>query len=90
MILRAANAEEVRSLLRAELPELEIREVRPTQHGRENWVFEVDGSWIFRFPRHERVPFYGELNLLRYLQGRISLSTPSVEFVGRQLARRFH
>ena len=43
--------EEARSLLTKDLPQLQINEVLPIQTGRENFVVEVNGSWIFRFPR---------------------------------------
>ena len=74
--------EEVRSLLTNDLPQLQINEVRPIQTGRENFVVEVNGSWIFRFPRDERFWSTAELKLLQYLDGRLPLPTPSIEFVG--------
>ena len=75
--------EEVRSLLTKDLPQLQINEVLPIQTGRENFVVEVNGDWIFRFPRDESFWSTAELKLLQYLDGRLPIPTPSIQFVGQ-------
>ena len=84
MILQETNTNEVQRILNKAHPELAVREVQPTQHGRSNWVFEVDAEWIFCFPRREDVPFENIVNLLQHAEPRIKLHIPSIEFVGYQ------
>ncbi len=79
MILQETNTNEVQRILNKAHPELAVREVQPTQHGRSNWVFEVDAEWIFCFPRREDVPFENIVNLLQHAEPRIKLHIPSIE-----------
>lgn len=69
-------------------PELGLRRrrVTPIIEGWDSIVLDVDGEYIFRFPRRKEVQAHleQELHLLNALGPRVSLPLPQVEFAGRE------
>ncbi len=73
-------------LLTQELPELAIHSAIPIEAGWDCFVLEVNGEWIFRFPRREEVlpGLEKELRLLPLLAGWLPASIPQVEYLARR------
>ncbi len=72
-------------VIRSHEPNLEVRRVVPIHEGWDSIVFEVNGEYMFRFPRREDVVAqYGmELQLLPLLTERLKTPVPEPAFVGR-------
>jgi aminoglycoside 2''-phosphotransferase len=71
------------NVLRVCFPALEVRDVRRVERGWDHYVFEVDGRWIFRFPRWPTTEdeLAKELRLLPELVGRFLLAIPEYRYV---------
>ncbi|MGE0010136.1 MAG: aminoglycoside phosphotransferase family protein [Candidatus Babeliales bacterium] len=71
-----------------ELPSLSIQSCKLLMSGWDNTVVEVNGHWIFRFPRkeHMAVTLEREIKLLDRLQGKTSLCVPHYIFIGKEVA----
>lgn len=82
------NEEDVRKIISADFPELNIEEVRLITNGVDNFVAEIHSNFsnsIFRFPRHEesqrKLEF--EIKILDLLKDKITTPFPRVEFLGK-------
>jgi aminoglycoside phosphotransferase (APT) family kinase protein len=76
-------------LLREQFPGLDTRQVTVLETGWDNTACQVDGQWLFRFPRRE-IAIAGvlrEIAVLPRLAARLPLPIPVPEFVGRSSPR---
>lgn len=74
---------EALALIQHDHPSFSGRSARWLEHGWDNRVLEVDGDYIFRFPRSETFPSELELEVLRRLRGRVPVAIPEPEYQGR-------
>lgn len=74
--------DEARERLRSAFPELRIGDVRYLAEGWDFRVFEVDGEWLFRFPkrRQEAQRLATEVALLRKIADLLPVPVPRYEF----------
>jgi aminoglycoside phosphotransferase (APT) family kinase protein len=72
-------------VLRARFPELGFRDVRIVDAGWDSLVLEIDGEWIFRFPRRREVERWveREIVLLAELAETLPLAVPRFELIAR-------
>jgi aminoglycoside phosphotransferase (APT) family kinase protein len=72
-------------LLRTRFPALDVRDVRIIEDGWDSLVLDVDGEWIFRFPRRPEVEQWmeREIALLPELAGTLPVAVPHFELVAR-------
>jgi hypothetical protein len=70
------TTEEVKDLLQKELPQLNIQNITLLDNGWENAVFDVNGEYIFRFPKTQETQFDIELKLLNILRGKTTIPIP--------------
>src|SRR5688572_1250738 len=72
-------------LLRTRFPALEVRDVRIVENGWDSLVLDLDGEWIFRFPRRPEVEQWMEceIALLPELAATLPVAVPRFEFVAR-------
>jgi aminoglycoside phosphotransferase (APT) family kinase protein len=72
-------------VLRARFPALEVHGVRAIEHGWDSLVLEVNGEYVFRFPRRPEVQEWmeRELRLLPELAATLPVDVPRFEFVAR-------
>ncbi len=84
------NVDEARRALR-QVSDLDPSEVRPILGGWAFWTFEVDGRWIFRFPRTDRVAraLQAEGRLLPELAAAVSFEVPVPHWWGTWKGRPF-
>lgn len=70
---------------------LRFHDVRPLRGGWAYWTFEVDGGWIFRFPRNPAVAAQTvkELSLLPLLAGKVGCAVPVPVWRGTHRGRPF-
>lgn len=87
-VLAAQEEEVVREALFAEAPNLEIRTFKKMHNSYSNMVVEINGEWMFRFPRSEKVAetLERETALLDLLAEHIGFSIPRYEFIGKTVA----
>lgn len=77
-----------REVLQSQFPALEVHAITAFQSGWDNWLFLVNHSILFRFPRrHIAVPFVErETRLLPMLEQRLPVPIPSIRFRGKPSA----
>ena len=76
------DAEQVREGLLECFPELAPMEVSPLGEGWDFRVFEVNGEFVFRFPKRAEVDAELELRVVPMLQSRLPLQVPGYCFSG--------
>ncbi len=72
-------------LLRTRFPSLDVRDVRIIEDGWDSLVLDLDGEWIFRFPRRPEVEQWmeREIALLPELAATLPVEVPHFELVAR-------
>ncbi len=87
-ILSEFNIATIRQTLSAEITDLEMESLNIIETGWDHLVAEINGKWIFRFPRKKESieNLQREKNLLTYLKSYISLAVPQYQFFGRKIA----
>lgn len=86
------DADRVRALLTDHYPDLPVRDVRYLAEGWDSQAFEIDHTWVFRFPKRALIQddLKIEAALLPHLSAhlaRIGLRVPVFDFVGQPSAR---
>ncbi len=79
------DTSQVQTSVRAQFPEVECEETRLLSQGCDFWPFEIDGRWVFRFPRgdEEEALLLKEFNLLDYIAADAPLPVPKYCFRGK-------
>ena len=74
-----------------ELAQLEVHDVRPIQGGWAYWTFDIDGQWIFRFPRTDEVALAAESEqrFLPVLAAHVDFEVPIPKWSGVFNGRSF-
>ena len=87
-ILEQHDAAAIHAVLADEVPELIINSVKIVSSGWDNLVADVNGEWIFRFPRLEEFmsTLKRECLLLNRLHKCVSMPVPHYEFIGARTA----
>lgn len=82
---RRLDAAIVRQVVRSQFADIEAATVRCIGEGWDFEVYEIDGRWIFRFPKRRdcQVRHLKELALLDDIAGDLPLAVPTYEFRGR-------
>src|SRR5262245_17365683 len=77
------GTERYRSIIKACFPKLEVRSIAPASEGWDSVAIEVNGEYIFRFPKRPDVePQYEkEARLLAELAGQVPAPIPRFAFV---------
>jgi aminoglycoside phosphotransferase (APT) family kinase protein len=72
-------------VLRTHFPEFQFRDVKVVDRGWDSLVLEIDGDWIFRFPRRLEVERWmeREIALLPELATTLPVAVPRFEFIAR-------
>lgn len=79
----------IRDLLQAHLPDYPVRQIEFVNEGYGNWAYLVNGTHIFRFPKHHNAEreLLREMALLPLLQSQVSVQVPAFTAVGWQHKR---
>lgn len=80
------SIENLTAILKDEIPGLEIKDVCPIEVGEDNTVLEINGEYIFRFPKKGRRSvelFDVENGFLKSIEGKTTAEVPKVEFEGK-------
>lgn len=82
--LQNYTEQEVTDILQKEIPSLEIHSVQLISTGWDNMVADINGEWIFRFPRSETFlkTLEREHKLLARLHECVALPIPYYQYVG--------
>ncbi|MBA3238161.1 MAG: aminoglycoside phosphotransferase family protein [Parachlamydiaceae bacterium] len=87
-ILEQHNEAAIHAVLADEVPELNINSLKIISCGWDNLVADINGEWIFRFPRLEE--FVSTLNrevlLLNQVHSCVSMPVPHYEYIGSRTA----
>ena len=82
---RPLDADVVRRVLRSQFPAIDAAAVKPIGDGWDFDAYEIDGRWVFRFPKRREYDgrFLSELALLDEIAGQLPLPVPLYEFRGQ-------
>lgn len=81
---RLLTADHVSQIISHQFPQLGSPGIMLCGEGREHQAYEVDGQWIFRFPKRRDVlqPFMVELAILPSLRSHLPVPIPEYTFTG--------
>lgn len=79
------SAAQVLPLLKKQFPKIEPRKAVPFSEGWDTFLFLVNGTYVFRFPKRKKVErmLGKEILLLKELAGELPSPVPKFEFIGR-------
>ena len=63
-------------------PDFIIKSIKPLKSGWDNFVLEINKTYIFRFPKKKDFKLSKEIEILKALENKISLNIPVYEFIG--------
>jgi hypothetical protein len=77
------DSHSARKLIEGCFPELRIKRCRQMRTGWENFVLEINGEYVFRFPKYWETEkrLENEIEFLPTLASRLSTQVPDYEFV---------
>jgi len=85
MLLKNLSLARIRQVIQNDFPEIKIKSARLITNGWDNIVVEINGEYIFRFPKKkDECRTDVEIKLLTYLKEKISLPIPHIEFFGKK------
>lgn len=84
----------VRDVIAGDFPDVKIESIKLIENGWDNVVAEINKLFIFRFPKNfDGSEYRGigknfdrEIKILNFLNGKISLAIPKIEFIGKTFA----
>jgi hypothetical protein len=76
----------VRQTLENECPDLQIINVRIIENGWDNYVAEINGNYIFRFPKRSEYNSEKEIQVLGLLKGKVTLQIPKILYRGKNIS----
>lgn len=79
------DTDEVKQLLEKELPQIQVRTISLLDNGWDNVAFDINGEYIFRFPKSGGAYFDIELSVLKALRGKTAIAIPDVQFLGKSV-----
>lgn len=82
-ILPKFDAKTIRAVIEKDFPNLKIEQIKLIENGWDNVVAEINGKYIFRFPKDKGANISLEMEILNFLNGKITLQIPIVEFIGK-------
>lgn len=87
-VIKQYDVATITEVLNREIPDLEIDSIDIIETGWDHLVAEVNGDWIFRFPRTvgSIANLEREANLLNYLKNHITLPIPHYHYFGKDIA----
>lgn len=71
-------------IIKQDYPNFIIKSIKPLKSGWDNFVLEINRTYIFRFPKRKDFKLSKEIEVLKALENKISLNIPVYEFIGTQ------
>lgn len=66
-------------------PDFIIKSIKPLKSGWDNFVLEINKTYIFRFPKKKDFKLNKEIGILKALEKKITLNIPVYEFIGTKV-----
>lgn len=85
MLLKKISIQKIKKVIINDFPEIKIKTAKLITNGWDNVVVDINGKYIFRFPKKKderRTDI--EIKLLDYLKDKITLPIPHIEFFGKK------
>jgi hypothetical protein len=76
------SVSKVKKIINFDYPDFQIKSIKPLKGGWDNFVFEVNKLYIFRFPKKEDFNLIKEIRILNHLKGKTTLKIPEYYFIG--------
>ena len=80
------SSSKIKKIINSDYPDFLIKSIKPLKGGWDNFVFEINGKYIFRLPKKETFNLGKEIKILERLKNKISLEIPIYEFIGKEVA----
>ncbi len=74
----------LRETLRGEFPAVADLPWELNTQGWDNTVIIAGGQWVLRLPKRTDYPFEKEIEILRRLEGKVSVQVPKIEWLGQK------
>lgn len=84
MITNKSQTNKFKHLIKTDYPNFQIKNIKLLKSGWDNFAVEINKSYIFRFPKKEDIDLTKEINILKQLNGKITLQIPNYEFIGKK------
>jgi hypothetical protein len=75
----------VKKIINYDYPKFIIKSIKPLKGGWDNFVFEINEKYIFRFPKKDTFNLNKEIKVLAHLKNKITLEIPNYEFIGKKV-----
>jgi len=72
------------NLIKADYANFEIKSFKPLKSGWDNFAIEINKLYIFRFPKKKDIDLKKEINILKQINGKMTLQIPVYEFIGKK------
>jgi len=83
--LSQSQINKFRKIITQDYPDFDVKSVKPLKSGWDNYVLEINKTYIFRFPKKKDFKLNKEIEILKVLNGKISLNIPVYEFIGKKV-----
>ncbi|MFZ4631800.1 MAG: phosphotransferase family protein [Patescibacteria group bacterium] len=83
--MKTISVTKVKQVLKSDYSEFKVKSIKPLKGGWDNFVFEINKGYIFRFPKKDEFNLNKEIEVLKYLKDKITLEIPNYEFVGKKI-----
>jgi len=70
-------------IIKQDYPDFKIKSIKSLKGGCDNFVVEINKTYIFRFPKNKDFKLAKEIKILKKIRGKITLEIPVYEFIGR-------
>lgn len=82
-VVKDFSLDNIRKIINQDFPELNIRTIRSTTIGWDNFVVEINSKYIFRFPKNQNNNLKLEKKIIDFISPKITLLIPNIEFIGK-------
>lgn len=83
--MKTLSAARVKRIVKSDYPDFIIKSIKPLKGGWDNFVFEVNKNYIFRFPKKDEFNLNKEIKVLDYLKDKITLEIPHYDLIGKSV-----
>ena len=77
------SLESLQAIIEDDFPDFRIEQIKFFDESWDNVVLEINGQYIFRFPKDNEVNFFTEVDILERLRNKVTLAIPHIGFIGK-------
>ncbi len=85
-VVQKISLRQIKETLQKDFPYLLVKKVQLKGAGKDNTIVEINGHYIFRFPKKDTYHLNTEINVLKFLNQKITLAIPCIKYIGKSAA----